>query len=446
MARYVTEADLEPILPPEGSFLADYLIYAISRGDSALSWHMINALGLISAVVPKDLTVEGLHGGTIYANWWGIAVGPPAGHKTSALNYAMKLLYKLAPTRVATAKGSAEAIARSLQTPPGPRLMPLTEMGDFLSNTGSMQYAQQIKPMLTDLFDCQPYVRAVGKANVNIREPRVSVLAAVNESMLTTFTSPNDWGGGFMSRWMVMQSEPERGDPVDAPTQETEDAAYAGLERLSTDKLGPCLGLDPSAWQRWTSWQVELKAKHKGFQSDIHHGIIGRTPLYAMKTALLMSYDFGPGRDAGGGPWSIPAWILEMGIRFAELGCESVLELAEDATPDDDMRRRGLILNILRAQHEMWQRGETDSPFMPLWALLRQAKMLKRQLMEIVETLLAERRCAYTTMGADWLLRYVPDEQFDETPGIEEANALVKALKVTDRLQVSDILDDDLAS
>lgn len=435
--RYVLERDLEPWMPPEDSFLGKYLLYATTRGDSALAWHYLNGLGALAVAMPSNYTIDCLPGGTQYANFWGASVGPPSGHKTSALRMAMKVVSEVMPNRVGTLMGSSEVIVEQFIPPGSTKLLPAMELGNFLAVTGKSEYASTIKPMLTELFDCQPYNRAIRKRSVKIPAPRVSILGAVNEGLLQAFAEPQDWTGGFMSRWCVMCAYPERDDPEEQADPQTFEDACTALKDIIDSKAVAPSGLTDAAWKRFKDWTKELKEIGKATNSDIEASIYGRTPLYAVKIAMLLAADIGAARQ--GSSWLLDEWELEMGIGLASLARESSLALAAMAQPSRDMRDRAAVLKLLQMAEvkaiEASSRGKSLSPWVPQSQLLRESNLLRQRFSQVIDTLAMEKTITWKTENNDLSYRTIEGQLSEEdyrTDADAAAFALMQATQAMD--------------
>ena len=385
MPVFISESEVQAILPEEDCFLNSYIAYASKLGDSPLAYHLVNGFALLAALAPANLLVEDMNGGTHYANFWGMTVGRPGvDHKTSALKYATHLLAAAAPERIGSVVGSYEGIVKQLAPPFSTRLAPVTEMGHFLSATQGVGYQDKIKPFLTDIFDCQPYDRPLSGKRMNIPAPRLSIAAAVNHDLLQAHATPTDWGGGFMSRWFVLNAETERADPEYGPEKGEKERLVGWMRDLMRAKLESCEGLTPEARTFWRAWNLEWRDKMiESVSNNSQASIHGRVPMHAVKLALLMSFDFGAARS--GAPWTIEEDILWRGTILADMHYRSIRDLAAAAQPTEYMRLRFQVISTIRnlTRH-------APGAFASHAEILKQTTMGKRKLDEILESLVAE--------------------------------------------------------
>lgn len=388
MPDFVTDADLVRFLPSSG-FSSKYIDYACRQGDSPTAYHLINCFGLLAAAAPINLTLQSVVGGTHYANWWGITVGRPGvDHKTSAQGYATELLALANPLRVGSVAGSYEGIVSLLKPPHSTRLCPITEMGHFLSATGSNNhndYGSKVKPFLTDIFDCRPYHRVVNQKPANIPNPRLSLLAAVNLDLLQTHASPSDWGGGFLSRWCVLHAQTERDDPEDdvIPTPQERDDMVLELRSLINAPVGPCEGMTKDAGALWRAWQSEMRDEAAANVTNAQAAIHGRVSLHAIKMCLLWGFDFGPARD--GNAWRISLDLLEPAMEIAKLHRMCMRDLASCAQPTPFLRMRREVMTIIE------QAAAADSHrWIPFGEILRSFTMGKQHLVQVLDSIVSE--------------------------------------------------------
>ena len=397
MPVYVTESELQPVLPLEGSFASKFIDFAGKLGDSPLAYHYVNALGLLAAVSPHNLMIEDIVGGTHYANFWGMVVGRPGvEHKTSALKIATGVLNAVAPQRVGSVIGSYEGIVRMLAPPNSTRLAPLFEMGHFLNASAGTGYQDKIKPFLTDIYDCQPYDRPLSNKPMRIPNPRLSILAAVNHDLLQTHATPSDWGGGFMSRWFVLNSITERDDPEEGPTKTEAAELRSHLLGLMNDPVGRCGGLTVEGNAFWRAWNRQMKKKMEealtGAQASIH----GRIGLHAVKIALLLAFDYGTARTKD--EWFLDEDLLWIGTQLADMHHRCMKDLAQAAQPTNFMRERFQVLQVVEGALQR------QDPYMSFAEILRSTSMGKRRLAEVLDSLLTEETTITFEMrgGAQW--------------------------------------------
>tara|TARA_Y100000034_G_C6775771_1_gene346395 strand:+ start:108 stop:791 length:684 start_codon:yes stop_codon:yes gene_type:complete len=170
---------------------------------------------------------------------------------------------------------------------------------------------------------------------------------------------------------------------------------------------GRCLGFTDKAAVRWVEWFGGLSEQHATV-NEIKAGAIARAPIFALKAALLYSFDFGrAGRDP---EWRIGMAQLEPAISFAELHLKSVEATAQFLALDRDMRDRNRVLQAIT------RRWRTKG------RILRDAMMLERRADEVLTSLVTEgtigqRISATGKMMFKRLARISEDEELEQELG-----------------------------
>jgi hypothetical protein len=372
----INEAEVTNLDLPDESFLAQYVTYGYERGDSPLIYHLAVGLAALAVCAPKGLSIDTLPGGMVYPNFWCIISGRPAvDHKSTAIKFGRQLLTRSHPLSICDDPGTYEGLAEAMQANKGQLLLILEEFGDFLARTEGSGYAQKLKSNLLKYYDCDPITRRLAKRIVRVPEPRLSIVGAVNPSLIQRHAEMQDWEGGFMSRWCIFYAHKERDSFQVEPNPARMEWLTERVRYLAQSKVGPCLGLSPAAASLWESWNADLLKRIEGTSNLPHLAAYGRTPTLAAKVALLMSLDFG---TANPDPWHIEEGALVRAIQVAELHYRSAFHMAEFAHADKDMRDRFAVLHAITTD---WR---------PYGDILRDASILRTRGECIVETLLEE--------------------------------------------------------
>lgn len=374
----VTEREINDLLPNTSSFLFQYVAFQEGRCDSPLSYHLATGLSLLAAIAPPDLAVHTLPGGTVYANLWCLLAGRPGrDHKTTALKLGRDLLARAATRAVAEDPGTYQGLLDMMQDCGGTALLFHDEFGEFLARLHEDAHGSRLQSGLVKLWDCIPVDYRVGNKRRKVPAPRLSMLAAVNPTMIERHTSTQDWEDGFFSRWLTFYSHSERECYTVTPDPDREAWLIEWLARRPTDACGRCVGLTPEADAFFAGWQARqaILVEHSCRATKI--AIHGRTPTMAAKVALLVGYDTSAAcRD--GRDWLIPVEEMQRACALAELHHRSILGLADMAHPDRDMRDRTSVLRAI------------GSEYTPYGVVLREAQLLRHRADRIIETLLEE--------------------------------------------------------
>jgi hypothetical protein len=299
--------------------------------------------------------------------------------KSTALGLGEEILdmvdYKLIGDQPASAEGLIDSLAaQNKQT------LWYSEFGQFLSQSKN-GYMESVKTTLTNLWDGKNVTRRkAGDTVIRAVDPRLSIVAACSIPYLEQFTTPHDWTGGFMGRWLLMYGKRER--TMAFPPRETDVTVFERQELarlLSAMKDTPydtfCQGLDDTAQKLWSSWYNELQNRDL---PEIISGTQTRCPAIAIRVAMIYAWDTGLSRM--GKSWSIDYPTLEFAIAVAELHLKSVISLAERLVDHPDAQVRRTVLKQFRRQNDIVSVGE----------ILRATKMRKRTVLEVLEGLVLE--------------------------------------------------------
>lgn len=403
----VTETSLQPLLPPSGSFLANYLEYAGALTDAPLAYHVLVGTALLASVAPADAVLTGLPGGRVLPNFWGVVVGRPAvEHKTTAVRIGTELLSQASPGTLGDMNGSLEGIQESLLPPYSTKLFEIGEFGDFLSQARG-GYAEKLKPGLTKLFDGAPIDRRLSRAKrLQVANPRVSLIGAVNTSMLMEYATPNDWDGGFLSRFCVFQAHTERPDPEGTVNLELQRWLVDWLAWARTRTVAAGGGLTPQAREMWNAWNANFRDHLHQLPGDAKVAAYGRTPTQAAKMMLLHAMDYGTDIETQG--WVIDEDVVGRCLGLAELHWQSIGNLSDLAYDSEEARMLRRFLSHVPVDGTPVAFGE----------VLKKCFILRRRGTELFETLVEMGLLTGRNVHGSFLLSRIVD-----TSGEEDAPA-----------------------
>lgn len=329
---------------PENSWLRQFCSYASKMTTAPVVYHLGVGAVVLGSTCPSDYGVD--YGPwTIRPNIYTLLVGRSGkDRKSSALKAGSRLLRYADMELIGSEPGSWEGFLDSLQESPRQTLF-YSEFGKLLSTT-QQGYLAPLKELFTDLWDCQSQTRRTKKDNIVIRDPRLSIGAAVSIPYLEKYTLAEDWHGGFMGRWMVMYGSQERDNPFPPRSHRAQSRLTKLLEnRLSIESAGWCRGLDPAARRMWDLWYNHNKKRI--LPSNIG-GVETRVPTIALKLCLVLGWDYGPATEKK--PWLITEDILNPAIQIAELHLSSVVGLSNIIAEHEDARLRRSIIKAIKAE------------------------------------------------------------------------------------------------
>jgi hypothetical protein len=299
--------------------------------------------------------------------------------KSTALGLGEEILdmvdYKLIGDQPASAEGLIDSLAaQNKQT------LWYSEFGQFLSQSKN-GYMESVKTTLTNLWDGKNVTRRkAGDTVIRAVDPRLSIVAACSIPYLEQFTTPHDWTGGFMGRWLLMYGKRER--TMAFPPRETDVTVFERkelarlLSAMKDSKYDTfCKGLDDTAQKLWSSWYNDLQKRDL---PEIISGTQTRCPAIAIRVAMIHAWDKGISRM--GKAWFIDYPTLEFAIAVAELHLKSVISLSERLVDHPDAQMRRTVLKQFRRQNDIVSIGE----------ILRATKMRKRTVLEVLEGLVLE--------------------------------------------------------
>lgn len=371
----IRESEVAPAMPLRG-FLPLFLDYASTCTDANCVYHVAGGLTVLTQTAPMNLAVN--FGTPMYANLFSIVVGPSSvSRKSAAIGIARNLIDEALPGAVGEVPGSEEGLVEALREKPR-QLICYSEFGSFLAKTEE-GYLLPLKTRLNEAWDCSPLGRALAKRRAGpVNNPRLSILAGSTPGYLERHTEPTDWLDGFMARWLTFMGERERTYPIPIEDKAKRAACIAYIQNLANRPgiAGPFSGLDHHAQTLWNSWY----AKTHAFVSQAAHeaaGQVARAPSFALKIAMLLSWDFGQAAQSAhtGGSWRITIDELEPAIAITELHLRSVMAIGEGLAEDKDMRARRQVLSSV------------DYTPTPLGDITRRAKVLRKRAIELIGTL-----------------------------------------------------------
>jgi len=340
---------------PKHSWLKAYVNYAKTKTTSPAAYHIVCGLGCISACTPSNVGL--LHAGAspIRANFFGVLVGRSGDdQKSTATGIARRVIREAQPHRLQPNPVSPEGLKESLAEQPRQTLV-YSEFGDFLTQT-KQGYGEGLKTTITDLWDCTVVTRRKAKKdeNIEVRDPRLSILAACALPFLTEHTTSTDWSGGFFARWFFIHAQRERVDSFPARGKKTnEGQILAGELAKKTDGAHYFCGeIEREAFELWDQWFKSISCRKL---PKIIAGLRSRIPTHALRVLILLAVDLGYTRTHS---WNIDTLLISLAIEITEMYVSSLQSISESLEPDEESRVRRRILEYLKDNNGFGSLGE----------------------------------------------------------------------------------------
>jgi hypothetical protein len=386
----------ERFVPPTG-YIRDYLEYACQCTDAPPLYHILSGTAIVSgAIAPHlDLVFQNeVHPLHIFV----LIIGNSSeSRKTSAIKRAVKVAEPIFGKVSHRGErlwwpqvSSPEGIMEDLSKEPN-RIVLLsewTEIHRLASKGGYWQHAQEFWNLLYDANDAH---RTRSKVKVTIARPRVTVLGASTPGLVGHATTPVDWEGGKLARYligcMVRPPDMEMDAAVDHPNMV---ATLRGRLDTLMQPRAPGTGgnatLSQDAWSIMRSWQKSTWWRDFKARSPQHLApSCARAPEHVFRVAGIfqcsMSYPFSVmvTAEAMTAAISLVEWCYEETFRtFALVHDEDMTPLAKVQAALAAAGGRGLLKG----------------------SLLRHTKITTKQLNEAIGTL-GDR--GEVVLGNDWI-------------------------------------------
>ena len=363
---------------PKDTWLTQYVTYCASQTTSPLAYHLGVGLTVMAMSCPTNYTMRFF--GKMPTNMYALLAGRSGeDQKSTALNLGEEILDKANYELIGDQAGSAEGLVDSLSEQNKQCLL-YSEFGQFLSQAKG-GYMESVKTTMTNLWDGKNVSRRKAGDNIiRAENPRLSIIGACSLPYLESYTTANDWSGGFMGRWLLMYARRERTmafPPNETPIiKKTRDWLAGTLqERMEYNYDAICMGLDADAKGLWQEWYHSLQTREL---PSLIAGTATRCPAIAMRVAMIMAWDTGVSRQ--GQDWHIDVDTLNFSIQVAELHLQSVVALSERLAEHPDALFRRKIMNCFPFHGDIVSLGD----------ILKITKMRKRSVTELIEGLLLE--------------------------------------------------------
>lgn len=330
---------------PATSFLRNYIVHCGQQTNAPLVYHVGGGLATLATSIPKNLYIR--YGGALYPNIYTLFVGRSGDErKSTSVGFSRELVSMAYPDRVGTGFGSEEGLVESLSEQ-GTQAIYVDEFGNFLSKSSSAGYFESVKSRLTDLWDSRPTSRRLAnKKLLEVRDPRLSIVAGCATKFLEEYTTTVDWEAGFMGRWFILYGVARPANAFPLYNNSQTQVLYTFLQnRASIQSAATWNGWDPAAIQTFTQWHDSLQARSLGTSKVA--GVKSRAPAIALRLAMLLAWDYGQAANSGSQWFFTPAEI-DPAIAFTEMYLKSVVEVSAAIADTNEGIFKRKVLNTIR--------------------------------------------------------------------------------------------------
>lgn len=278
----------------------DQVVHSTAESESPARFQYWAAMAAISATVKRNVYLDRYYY-KLYPNIYVFIVGKSGLRKGNPVTLARTLVRDANVTRLVAGRGSIQAILKDLgraHSIPGGGVMKDASAMVVSGELGALFVKDpDALTILTDLYDTHahdPEWKNSLKSGVDVlHKPCITLLGATNEEHFKDAVPPNQIGGGFMARTIVVLENQRRNinDLLDPPliTPDHKSLAYY-LTELSkvSGVFAPLVG---NAKELYRAWYKELSVEHT-FDKTGTLERIGDTVLkVAMNLSLAESHE-----------------------------------------------------------------------------------------------------------------------------------------------------------
>lgn len=347
-----TSTTLSEALVPAHGWLREYYEYT-SRTEPPTLFHLFTGLTILGATMGRNVFFD-KGSGPIFPNLCVVLVAP-AGicRKTTAINIGVDMFRAVGGTVLAD-RSTPEAIVEAFKDKTAAvGLICAPELSVFL---GKQKYLEGLVPMLTALFDCPASWSSatVMRGEARLYSVALSELAASTADWLQTAIPKDAFGGGFMSRQLlIVQNTTDRCFPIPPPLdKKVRSELIKGLLRVQKLQGGVTLTDEAASW--WDSWyrKRRLTSADKQFA-----GYFQRKPDHLLRIALCLNASYERAETA----LYLTQAVLEQALSIldrAESLLPSLLEELGSTAAGADRQRMLKQIRLAggKLMHSVWMR------------------------------------------------------------------------------------------
>lgn len=333
---------------PQTGFFPAYLRYAMSVTDAPELYHVGGAIAAFAAAVSGKARLEFVIENGAVAEFplhmWIMLLGKSGGRKSAACERVLKLCDSFIGERGPTG-GSPEAFYSWIAKKPV-CLFFFTEMA-ALFGLQQASYWQQGATFFNEVYDGSDFKRTLMGAEkgrkgkklleIEIPQPRVTLLGCATPSLLDSTTRETDWTGGMIGRMLPFYADrtelnvwPNLRIPA---TEEQIRKMVGGVVSAISD--GAAIGLTRGAMRAYDEWMRVLDGTIEDYPERMQ-AIITRLPQHILRVAGLYALSTMYA--------DVDTDLMMRAITLGDFAKSTIVKLSEMLTPD----RVARLVKILR--------------------------------------------------------------------------------------------------
>ena len=363
---------------PQG-FIHDYFAYAEPLTDAPAQFHIPTALTVLSTALGNNVYLQ-LGDKRLYPNIWSLIIAPSSTHrKSSALQIGLNLIRQLDKKLVYPNDFSIEAFLEILSTQPQ-GVLAYSEFSVLLE-MAQRSYLSGLKEILTDLYDCRPWLtRKLKTQEYTIENGCLSLIGATTVDWLIDRMKEGDIRGGFLARFLYFPaSKKTKSLPIPPKADVAKrQALVQELEGIREAFKGE-MEISPEARDVYEHWYLENEKSLDGeLRSDLLSSFFNRLPDYCWKLAMLYAVSVDK-------KYTISGEAVSRAIALTEYLKTSIKNLVEEDFEFTKEGKNKKKLHKLLEKHSVAGKLGVDHS-----ALLRNSHLSARDFREAIEALVQE--------------------------------------------------------
>ena len=257
-----------PAWLPKSGLLREHFDYCIWATDAPGIFHVASMLTTIAAAVADTASLI-VAGDPHPLNIWTMLVGrSSADRKTTATRLAVSRLEHVCNERVQRIYGSPEGFISNLEQEPC-ALLYIPE-GQAFFEQREASYWRHAKGIFMDLYDyTETFRRQLAKTEIEVKNPRLSLLSACAQPLLDYHTKPTDWLGGFLPRFLMVMGTPREFKPGTRANQSAEKRIEDMLYNVHNASWGN-IACTSTAQQVLESFAYEIYGEIDAYPEGLH--------------------------------------------------------------------------------------------------------------------------------------------------------------------------------
>lgn len=276
----------------ETGWIGNYVELTHELIGSPREINQLAALVLASTVIQRRAWLP-MAWGDVWANQYACIVFPTSFfHKSTSIKFTTELLQRANLLKLQLPNQfTPEGLFASMEDAPA-GVVVRDEIG-MLFASNSVKYQQELKPLLTDIYDCGPQRKRLSKVEITINHPYLNILGATTPEAFYESLQTRDWYDGFFQRWLftVQTSDPDF-DHVAAMRSEKHieriNRLASGLAWIDKQPEKP-FKLVGDSWEMWQDWQKGNLREAYAYGDSRVNGFVTRYNTIALKLSITLA-------------------------------------------------------------------------------------------------------------------------------------------------------------